>query len=91
MILESIVFVLSGLIMAILNPLPDVPVMPQEIIDVLTLANGLIGDSMNVLRFVYGSTFLNIIIATLIGLSAFELIYWVTLWAAKKIPFINIK
>ena len=91
MILDAILSALIGVVQLIFGVFPDLPDIPTAISDGGDWAIDTIGGAVGFLTVLYSAPILAAIVVILIGLLAFDQIYWLALWVIKKIPIINIK
>lgn len=90
MITSGIIIFFLVIVQAIFSVIPDLPAMPQAVIDGGDWVVDAIAEFSSFLSMLYGPT-LGPIIVLVVGYYAFEHLYGVTLWVLKKIPALNIK
>lgn len=91
MILEVLLSIIFGISVLLFGFLPNVPAMPTEIVTAGEWVINQVIQVGSILRWIYGSTLLSVIITTLVVLFTFEYAYRSILWTVKKIPFIDVK
>lgn len=71
--------------------MPNVPPLPQAIIDSLNGYLDIMLSGVGVVRYLISDTLFNAIIIVGIAILIFDYAYSILLWVIRKIPFIGIK
>ena len=79
------------MIIGLLYYIPVLPAMPAEVLTAMNFITGLLTSSVGLLKFVYGTSFFNVVITSTVALLLFDQIYELTFWILGKIPLINVK
>lgn len=90
MIIEALLNLVKGLLTAIVNLIPTIPVLPQQLIDSLAAFFELLKSGLGIFYFFVRPSTAAICIPLFIVILEFEHIVKVLMWIVKKIPFINI-
>lgn len=91
MIIDWILTAVQTLITTVFGILPNLPAMPQVIVDAGNWFVNTVTSMAHLFAYFYTPTFFNIVLVLLGLLLGFEQIYHLTMWIIKKVPVINVK
>jgi hypothetical protein len=86
MIFTALLSVVTSVVVWILNLLPSLPDMPQEIVTAAEWMVSQLESVYGVLAAIYSPGLLSAIATSLIALLLFEQIYHLTMWVIRKLP-----
>lgn len=91
MIFEGVLSIISNLIIYVLDLLPNIPAVPDNISNAVFGFINLIFDNVGLLGIFLPLTLVKIIIPIWIAVEMFDKIYFLVFWIIRKIPILNIK
>lgn len=91
MIIESILNLLKNVLFTILDILPDIPEFPASLESSINIVMNTIFSSCDLLDCFIRPATIRIMIPVLLIIWNFDLIYSITVWILKKIPFVGIE
>ena len=91
MIIEFLFSLILELFNFILEILPDIPNMPEDLINVLNNFTQLIFDNSSLVSFFLPMNIVKIAIPLVIVIINFDYIYNAVIWILKKIPMLGIE
>lgn len=89
-----IVWILTAgvaLILAIFLVMPDLPAIPQVLIDSTDLLVNILSQFVGVYKYIMSPSLAFISVTMIIAIFAFEPIYKIALWVLRKIPVFGVK
>lgn len=90
MILQTIIDLGMGAVIAILKILPAFPSAPEFLMDGINAIFGVMAGGVNFLSFFVRLSTVRLVVPVVLGLIYAEDIYKVCVWVLKKIPFLGI-
>lgn len=90
MIIEMLLNLVKTILFAILS-IFNLPSLPSDLLDSLDTFLDLIFDNLSLIGLFIRPTTFKIIVPVALVLMNFEVIYKVSMWILRKIPFLNIK
>jgi len=90
MIFTAVLVAILFLLNAVLGLLPDLPDMPQIIIDYSSWILEYISNGADLVVAVIGQAFLNAILLVIVLLFTYEQVYHLIIWVIRKIPVISV-
>lgn len=91
MIFEGVLSIISNLIIYVLDLLPNIPTVPDNISNSVFNFINLIFNNVGLLGIFLPLTLVKIIIPIWIAVEMFDKIYSLAFWIIRKIPILNIK
>lgn len=91
MIIEGILNIVTGLLYFVLDLLPNIPNLPQELTGAITTVLDLIFDNVGLLDLFLPLNIVKIIIPLWLVVDNFDKIYSIAFWIIKKIPMLGIE
>lgn len=91
MIFEGVLSIISNLIIYVLDLLPNIPTVPDNISNAVFNFINLIFNNVGLLGIFLPLTLVKIIIPIWIAVEMFDKIYSLAFWIIRKIPILNIK
>lgn len=91
MIFEGVLSIISNLIIYVLDLLPNIPSVPDNISNSVFGFINLIFDNVGLLGIFLPLTLVKIIVPIWIAVEMFDKVYSVVFWVIRKIPILNIK
>lgn len=91
MIFEGVLSIVSNLIIYVLDLLPNIPSVPDNISNSVFGFINLIFDNVGLLGIFLPLTLVKIIVPIWIAVEMFDKVYSVVFWVIRKIPILNIK
>lgn len=87
MIIELILDVILIIINFIFDLLPDLPEMPEIIVNYINLALDYIFNNLSLLNFFISVDLIKVIVPLLVIVINFDNLYHLVMWIIKKLPF----